>query len=165
MNPLSSWWLNRRQRLARLLFEGSVIVDVGSRTERVRQDAIAVDIERNYHPDIVASAEYLPFRDHCVDYVSMLEVVEHLDFAQIDRMLKEVKRTGHFLVLSTPNAASISWNLVWYIWSRTAGRTWHDAHKSFFSAGGLASLLELYGFKIDQMINTRWHILLRAEAS
>ena len=164
MNPISSWWLHRRHKFARSMFKGSIVVDVGSRTERVRPNVIAIDINRSYHPDIVASADYLPFRDRFVDYISFLEVIEHLDFIQIDKMLKEARRVGKILVVSTPNIQSFSWNIAWSIWSNTFGAQWHDAHKSFFSKEGLISLLNVYGYSIDELVVTRWHLVARAIA-
>ncbi len=148
--------------MARSMLKGSLIVDLGARTEKIVPSAITIDLHKQYHPDILASAVCLPFREKSIDYLSVLEVIEHLDPPQIDSFLKDSSRTCRALVLSTPNTQSISWRFVWYLWSHTAGRQWHDAHKAFFTPKSLTALLTSYEFKITEMVTSRWHILVSA---
>ena len=97
MNPISSFWLSKRQAKALDMITGGSLLDIGSRRERIRSDAISLDVDRKVRPDVCASAECLPFKSDAFDYISMLEVVEHLDSEQLDRALKESKRVGNFL--------------------------------------------------------------------
>ncbi|HXQ92669.1 MAG TPA: methyltransferase domain-containing protein [Nitrososphaerales archaeon] len=166
-NPISSFWLSKRQAKALRMITGGRLLDIGSRSERIRPDAISLDIDREVRPDVCASAEYLPFKSDSFDYISMLEVVEHLEEDQLERALEESKRVGNYLVLSTPNCDSRVWNrIVWPLWSHTVGREWIGAHKQFFRKRTLAELLErVFGMKILEMNYSRWNLLLLAQTN
>lgn len=144
--------------------EPATILDVGSRTENIRNDALTVDINIRVKPNVCASIEYLPFRDKTFSCASYLEVIEHLDNSQLSNAVREANRVARYLVLSTPNTASRSWNLVWYIWSRTFGREWKGAHKSSFTPEQIISLVGNHGFKIIATDFSRWSLLLEAKA-
>ena len=162
MNPLSAFWLSRRQAKARALIHSSTVLDIGSRTEKLREDEVTLDIERSVRPDICASAEALPFRDGSFDYIVMLEVIEHLNDAQLHSALRECKRVAHSAIFSTPNCDSAIWDkVVWPLWSHTIGREWIGAHKQFFGKASLAKLLEgTHGMKILERNYSHWNLLV-----
>ena len=156
MNPFSKWWLERRQRVARSFVHNSVVVDCGARTEKIIPDAIGFDISRG--SDMVADACYLPFRDQSIDTLVGCELIEHMNFAQIETYVTEARRTTRHLVISTPNADSTSWTVFWYFWQRTFGRPWRHAHIAFYCSEFLDSFFVRYGWKINKLVKTRWSL-------
>lgn len=167
MNPISSYWLHKRQTKARSLIKGSTILDVGSRSEKIREDAISLDIDRRVRPEVCASVSFLPFRDCSFDYITMLEVIEHLDDDQLPRALLDCKRVGSQIILSTPNCDSKIWDkIVWPLWSHTVGREWLGAHKQFFGKASLTSLLEeRFSMEIVDRHFYRWSLLVKANTN
>jgi predicted SAM-dependent methyltransferase len=143
------------------------ILDIGARSEKIRPDAISLDIDRRVRPDVCASAEFLPFRTGAFDYISMLEVVEHLKNEELDRALDDCKRVGNYLVISTPNCDSKIWSyVVWPFWTHTIGREWIGSHKQFFGERSLGDLLEKdFHMKILKRNYSRWSLLLLAMAN
>lgn len=162
-NLISTIWLSKRQaKSVRMLTPDAFVLDIGSRSEKIRQDAISLDIKRNCRPDVCASAEYLPFRNGSFDYISMLEVIEHLENDELDRALRECKRVADYLVASTPNCDSKFWSwIAWPIWSHTVGREWIGAHKQSFNKLSLEQLFEKgFRMKILEKNYSRWNLLL-----
>jgi hypothetical protein len=163
MNPFSSFWLAKRhEKSVRMLGPDTFVLDIGSRSEKICKDAITLDIDRKVRPDVCASADYLPFRTGCFDYISMLEVIEHLENEQLDRALDDCKRVGDYLIVSTPNCDSKVWDkIVWPLWSHTVGREWIGAHKQFFGKRSLEELLQddLH-MKIVKKNYSHWNLLL-----
>jgi predicted SAM-dependent methyltransferase len=145
-----------------MLRPDAFILDIGSRSEKIRPDALSLDIDRAVRPDVCASAEFLPFRSSTFDYVCMLEVVEHLESDELYRALADCKRVADYLIVSTPNCDSKVWNsIVWPLWCHTIGREWIGAHKQFF---GKKSAEELFvkGFRMEilETNHSRWNLLL-----
>ena len=167
LNPLSSYWLSKRQAKARAFITGSTILDIGSRSEKIRKDAVSLDIDQRVRPDVCASADYLPFRSHSFDYITMLELIEHLDDKQVERALAECKRVSTRLILSTPNCDSFVWNsIVWPLWSHTVGREWIGAHKQHYGKLSIKSLLEeRFGMEIMKTNFSNWNLLLIAKTN
>ena len=149
------------------MIRGSTVIDVGSRTEKIRKDAISIDIEKRFWPDICASVANLPIRNKAFDYVTMLEVIEHLGDREVQSTLDECNRVCDLLILSTPNCDSKIWNkIVWPLWSHTAGREWIGAHKQFFGVESLEYLLEKkHGMKILERNYSRWNLLVLAKTN
>jgi ubiquinone/menaquinone biosynthesis C-methylase UbiE len=143
------------------------LLDIGARSEKIRSDAISLDIDVNVRPDVCASAECLPFKTGSFDYISMLEVIEHLSDDQLERALGESKRVGNFVVVSTPNCDSKVWNrVIWPLWSHTVGREWIGAHKQFFGRESISEILEkVYHMKILEKNYSRWSLLLLARTN
>ncbi len=149
------------------MISDSTVLDVGSRTEKIAKGAMTIDIEKKFRPDVCGSADYLPFKEESFDYISMLEVIEHLDDDQVNRALAECKRVSSYLVLSTPNCDSVVWDkVVWPLWSHTIGREWIGAHKQFYGKASLISLLEgKFGMKVIEKNFSRWNLLVLAKTS
>jgi 2-polyprenyl-3-methyl-5-hydroxy-6-metoxy-1,4-benzoquinol methylase len=147
------------------MIRGSTIIDVGSRSEKIEKDAVSIDIEKRFRPDICATVTQLPIRTKAFDYVTMLEVIEHLDDKQVESTLEECNRVCDLLILSTPNCDSKVWNkIAWPVWSHTVGREWIGAHKQFFGKKSLEELLEkTHGMKILERDYSRWNLLVRVK--
>jgi 2-polyprenyl-3-methyl-5-hydroxy-6-metoxy-1,4-benzoquinol methylase len=147
------------------MIRGSTVIDIGSRTEKIRIDAVSIDIEKQFRPDVCASVASLPVKAKSFDYVTMLEVIEHLDDLQVESSLEECNRVCDLLILSTPNCDSWVWNnIVWPLWSYTVGREWIGAHKQFYGKESLEELLEKkHGMKIMERNYSRWNLLVRAK--
>ena len=111
-----------------------------------------------------ASASFLPFRTGTFDYVSMLEVVEHLENEELEQALDDCKRIADYVVISTPNCDSKIWSyVVWPFWTHTIGREWIGSHKQFFDVRSLEDLLEKgFHMKILERNYSRWSLLLFA---
>ncbi|MDA4111887.1 MAG: class I SAM-dependent methyltransferase [Thaumarchaeota archaeon] len=164
LNPISSLWLSKRQAKARRMIRGSTVLDVGARSEKIRADAVSIDIDKRVRPDICASIESLPIRTRAFDYITLLEVIEHLNDPQLDKAMEECRRVGDLLIVSTPNCDSKVWDqIAWPLWSHTAGREWIGAHKQFFGKKSFEELLESkYGMKVLERNYSRWNLLVRA---
>jgi len=130
-------------------------------------NAISLDIDRSVRPDVCASAEYLPFRTASFDYVSMLEVVEHLETEQLDRCLADCRRISDYMIVSTPNCDSKVWDrIVWPLWSHTVGREWIGAHKQFFGKKSIEDLFEKeFRMKILEKSYSRWNLLFLVQTN
>jgi len=150
-----------------MLTPDAFVLDIGSRSEKVRPDAISLDLDQRCRPDVCASAEYLPFRTGSFDFVSMLEVIEHLGNEELNRALLECKRVSDYLIVSTPNCDSKLWSwVIWPLWSHTVGREWIGAHKQFFGKASLQELLEKhFGMKIVEKNYSRWNLLVLVMAN
>jgi hypothetical protein len=156
MNPISKWWLNRRQRIVRSFVSNSIVVDCGARTEKIILGAIGFDIAKG--SDLIADARCLPFRDHSIDTLVGCELIEHMNFKDIEAYVLEARRTSSYLVISTPNADSTSWSIFWYFWQRTFGRPWRHTHIALYCSEFLDSFFTEYGWQINKFVKTRWSL-------
>ena len=64
---------------------------------------IAVDINSELSPDILADLRYLPFENECFDLILCFEVLEHVPYNDLIKCLKGFYRiTRKFCILSLP---------------------------------------------------------------
>lgn len=93
------------------LFSHGAILDVGCSQKRFStSDSVGIDIRRNQNVDILADAQFLPFRECVFDTIVAGEIIEHLTVPSF--FLKEAKRVlklGGTLVITTPNPWSITY--------------------------------------------------------
>ena len=162
MNPISKYWLYRRQNYVRELIKvrTSRILDIGCGENKIFPTAIGLDVYPYSGVDKIGSAENLPFANKSFDIVTMLEVIEHLD--NPEKALKEIyrvlKRNGK-VIISTPNVTLV-WKIIWLFWSNTIGRKWKGYHSKEFDKNGLVSLLSKY-FKIIYLgIVNKWILVV-----
>ena len=83
-----------------------------------KQIKFAKNLNKN-NSFITGSGANLPFRDKCFDYVTMVEVIEHLKNEEAEAMIKEAYRVlkdDGKIVLTTPNYRSL-WPIIEFIWS------------------------------------------------
>jgi len=100
--------------------EGEKILEVGCATgyilnkayEEKKIEGIGIDIRRDRllyakmkHSDlefISASGEFLPFKDKSFDTVLLPDILEHVDYEDVPKILKESKRVGKKVLISVP---------------------------------------------------------------
>ena len=80
--------------------EGSLGLDVGSGSGKIRNDAISVDISKDFHPDIVADATNLPFASDSFDYVWSNAALEHMKrpWLAAYEMIRVLKPNGVIII-------------------------------------------------------------------
>jgi len=94
---------------------------------------------------VIASGEYLPFKDESFDAVTSIEVIEHVHNPTLLLVeIKRVLRKGGVLYMTTPNAAHLSITLRYLIGHRL---TIHCDHRNSWNWEMLAWLFHLCGFE------------------
>lgn len=159
MNIVSRIWLKRRQDLVRKLLKKSKILDIGCGENKIVPNAIGLDVYPYKGVNKIGNAEKLPFKNESFDTVTMLEVIEHLK--NPERALKEIHRVlkkGGQVIISTPNV-TLSWKIVWWIWSHTFGRKWLNLHINEFNEEKIIELFSKY-FEIKSIKKINIWILI-----
>lgn len=132
----------------------------------VKADSVAYAASTKEGMDFVAGdGMSLPVRSGSVDVVTMLEVVEHVP--DPERMVSEAFRAlkaGGLLVVLVPNTRYPLYRVVWWVWTRTFGAVWRDAHRDDFGAEEVKELMDKAGFEImsEEKINFGMVVLLVA---
>ena len=86
-----------------------VILDIGGKKgslrskhsiEKFRDNLLILNLERNVHPDIVADATFLPFKNNSIDEIFCIETLEHVLEPKdaVYEILRVLKVGGHALV-------------------------------------------------------------------
>lgn len=100
---------------------------------------VGIDIVGGENVTVLASAEYLPFRDSCFQLVFAGEVVEHL--ARPIQSLKDWVRVlgkGGTMVVSTPNGLRVA-------------AVWNPDHKRVFAPQDLSRTLGGLGLEVTKV--------------
>ena len=91
-----------------LISKRAFSLSIGSKETRLA--GINVDVDPRAHPEIVADAKFLPFKEQMFSTVLFTDVIEHLPKSDETKALKEIYRVlcnrGN-LILSTPNDKSL----------------------------------------------------------
>ena len=116
------WWgclLVFSRDFFNFLPDGSVVLDVGCNVQMLKHGILErrpscfvvgldiVDYSVLYEdpggkrPDIIASGEALPLREGCVDFLSMIETLEHMDSAAALREARRVLKAGGRLFIQS----------------------------------------------------------------
>lgn len=113
----------------------------------------AIDFAKTKYPNIsfaVADAHKLPFKNKSFDLVICTETLEHVTDPKL--ALEEIKR-----VLKKDGSAIISmdtgnllFRTIWYLWTKSKGRVWENAHLHEFNAKILEDLIKKSGFRIKK---------------
>jgi ubiquinone/menaquinone biosynthesis C-methylase UbiE len=62
-----------------------------------------LDINKNFNPDFVGDIRNLPFKDNSFDTICAFEVLEHIPFKDLDKIISELRRVSKkYVVLSLP---------------------------------------------------------------
>ena len=98
-----------------------------------------------------APAEALPFEENSFDAVTMLDVIEHV--VDLEKTLSEVKRVlkpgGSFIVFVVEEH-HVVFQVIWWLWLKTKGKVWEEAHLRDYNKKTLIADLEKAGFAIDE---------------
>lgn len=111
----------RIEYISSLLPEAKSILDIGlgsaaflnllislNRFQRIlgidirRHSKFTTLFESQFYQVLYASVTNLPFTDKCIDVVTCMEVLEHLDKQSFLVALHELRRVSHFLVVTVP---------------------------------------------------------------
>lgn len=113
-------------------------------------DSVALGgCDRGHMSPIRATADHLPIRSGVVDLVLAMEVVEHLDIScYVISEASRILRPGGFLLISTPNRASIT-GLTGRLAGRLLGKPWNAwdlTHRRLLTPSELVAELFQWGF-------------------
>lgn len=113
---------------------------------------------------LVSDGRYLPIPSGRADVITLLEVLEHVE--NPETMIAECRRVlkphGQIIIL-IPNNRSVLFKCVWWLWTRTFGKVWVDAHNEKFDVEKLKKLLIKRGFHIkERKLNLNMLILIKA---
>ena len=97
---------------------------------------------------IVADAHKLPFAKNSFDLVICYETIEHVinPIGILSQMHKVVKNNG--LVIVEMDSGSLPFRIIWWIWEKTKGRVWQNAHLHPFHHTELQKTIEKIGFRV-----------------
>ncbi len=106
----ANWWHQIRE-VSRL--NPKTVLEIGKGpgivSESLQKFGVAVttiDIDESLNPDVVASAEKMPFNDKQFDVVLAAEILEHLPKDKVGVALSEIVRVGKHAVISLPHYGS-----------------------------------------------------------
>ncbi|MBK9292990.1 MAG: class I SAM-dependent methyltransferase [Oligoflexia bacterium] len=93
---------------------------------------------------------YLPFEDSSFDYITCIEVIEHIHPHLALKTLSEAKRLlkpNGKIIVTTPNYRSM-WPVIEYALEKLSPVKYHEQHISKFTPNALAKFLEAAGFNL-----------------
>ncbi len=89
--------------IKKFIAEGSIIVDLGSGPERLGDDFLNVDVYPFPEVDIVADAEYLPFKDNSISAIVSESMLEHVpNPRRVASEISRVLKSGGIAYISAP---------------------------------------------------------------
>lgn len=99
----------------------------------------------------VADAHKIPYKSGFFDVVICTEVLEHVE--NPSKVLQEIKRVmkKNGIAIIELDTGSLLFSIVWYLWRKTRGKVWKDAHLHSFTVRKLKRYMKHYGFKIIKM--------------
>lgn len=151
MNPLSKAFLFRRQGYVRNFHRNSRSLDVGSSRNPVSDRSIKLDLRKKSGVEIVSTVLDLPFVPGAFDCVTMLEVIEHVDYELQRKAISEIYRVlkkGGTFIISTPSMFP-SWKFVWFVWENTIQKEYRHDHVGQLYPQETLDLLTGSGFKVE----------------
>lgn len=120
----------------------------------------AKKIRPNYHFQ-VGYAEDLPFENNFFNVIFYLDSIEHLNDPCLS--LKEAHRVlkpeGVVIILVIKERHPI-FKIIWWIWKKTKGKIWEDAHLWVFNENNLSKMIIDTGFNISKIYKTHFGMSL-----
>ncbi|MBU1074938.1 class I SAM-dependent methyltransferase [Patescibacteria group bacterium] len=154
---------------------GSRVLDIGCHggyftneiAKRIGDDILGLDISenaieyaRNKYPKLKFEAtdveNKIDLENNYFDAVTAFDVVEHIP--NLDFVAKEINRVlkpGGVFIVGIPRE-NILFKVVWYVWTKSKGKVWHDVHVHEFSEEKLKKFFEENGFK--KMFDKKIHL-------
>lgn len=128
------------------LFPNSLITGVD-----IYEDAIRY--AKKKYPKInfvVADAHLLPFESNSVDLLICYETIEHVvdPILSLKEMRRVLSKKGHAIIVM--DSGSLLFRLIWWIWEKTKGSVWQNAHLHPFHNHDLEEIIKKVGFNIIQ---------------
>jgi len=121
-------------------------------------DIFRPDLERArrnsaYYDTLVGDVTYLPFRDNCFDIAAAINVLEHLEKPNGDKMLRELERVSKWLVLVACPVGKFAQD--------ACGGNPYQEHKYVWSIEELRErgFKEMRGTGLKGMSGKRWGVL------
>ena len=126
------------------IFSSSKIYGIDSYKE-------AIIFAKKKYPSLdfqTADAHKLPFKSGSFDLVVCYETIEHVvNPAEVLNEINRVTRKNGVVVLAM-DSGSLLFRMVWWIWEKTKGRVWHNAHLHPFHHNELEVVVKQARFKI-----------------
>ncbi len=152
----------KRQYEARKELESSrevLLLDIGSNSYSISNFAVKLDIDKTQNIDVCATVFRIPFPNSVFDVVALLEVLEHFNRENQEKVLLEIKRilkTKAKLIISIPNYSPylrLIQDIIWFTREHTTQRHYHanaltHAHVGNLSPNEIRNLLEANEFRI-----------------
>jgi len=167
----SAWHRQKFQFLADLIPIDAIHLDIGCGPGTFlgnfshAKKAIGVDIaaDQIHYANSTYSSEkihfihlhdpHLPFENSYFDVVSMVEVIEHLNFETLNKLMTEalrVLKADGLLILSTPNYSSLWPALEWTV-NKLAKISYDEQHISKFTPKTLAKFIDKFPLTLCKM--------------
>ncbi len=115
----------------------------------VYKDAVRFGKKMYPHINFIkADAHRLPFENNFFDLIICYETIEHVK--NPDKVLRELKRVSKNdgMIVVAMDSGSLLFRFVWWIWEKTKGKVWQDAHVHPFHHDELEQIIKKVGFKI-----------------
>lgn len=105
-NLIPKFFMMKRYLYVRTILKTSKTLDIGCNKYKIIPNSIGLDVDPKVKPDIIANVLNLPFTNCYFDSVLALELIEHFNNSDQNKMLSEIyrvlKNKGQ-LIVSTPN--------------------------------------------------------------
>lgn len=117
----------------------------------------AIDFAKKNYPGVKfirADVLDLPLKSKSFDLIISYETVEHVE--EPERFLKEARRVlkdkGTFILAM--DSGNFLFRIVWFVWEKTFGRVWEEAHLHPIDHHHLENLVKKAGFKVRRKLFT-----------
>jgi ubiquinone/menaquinone biosynthesis C-methylase UbiE len=125
-----------------------VNLDIGA--GKFPKGKFSLDVNKRFHPDIIADAHNIPIRNNSIDSIVCSHVIEHSPDANL--VLSEIKRIlkrGGRVIFFLPDDDSFYWRLIKPFWSfyymiAVSPSDCPLAHKQYFNPFKLMRYLRKY---------------------
>lgn len=128
----------------------------------------AIDFAKTKYENInfiFADAHKLPFKSGTFNYVTAIEILEHLQ--NPDEALKEIKRVlkPNGTLIIGQDTDSLLFKTIWWFWGKTKGSVWQNSHISSIAPDKLIKKIKKAGFKIESVeyINLMMEVFIKAK--
>ncbi len=113
----------------------------------------AIEFAKGKYPKIsfiAADAHKIPMKNKTVDILICTETLEHVvDPKEVLVEMKRVlKKDGQAII--SMDSGSLLFRTIWYLWTKSKGKVWENAHLHEFTAKLLEDLIKETGFKIKK---------------
>jgi len=90
----------------------------------------------------------LSFEKNNFDIITCFDTLEHL--IKIENVLRDINnklRNEGYFIIGIPNE-NILFKIIWFIWTKTSGKVWEDAHVHHFNDKSIDEIITKHGFKL-----------------